>query len=269
MGRKIFTDETGAHLGALLRSAARLLGLHVCFHDHLNCSRLPVDLRTHIHPACEANKEWELSRCISFDWESVHKEIAASPAGRIHECPFGLTEMVAPVVVNGIFAGVLFAGPCWRKRGRLRPSHPALALVPDEDWLPDRLAILEALAVKVSAILEGRDRTFEGGRRAEILSFLNRNIASEIGLGELAKELCLSKSRSGHLVRELFGMSFPGLLRSLKMQRAAQMLVAGDLPVGIIATRLGFSDQNYFTRVFTRHHGESPGKYRKHHPLQA
>ncbi|OGV49246.1 MAG: hypothetical protein A2X49_10030 [Lentisphaerae bacterium GWF2_52_8] len=267
MRKNIFPDETGMRLQNLFESSSRLSQLHICFHDCLNSSGLPSYWCMHSHPACEKYKRTGLSTCVNYDRHKVHKELAAFREGRIQNCPFGLTEAAVPVIVNGIFAGVLFAGPCWRGKGK--PPHPDLKVVPDEQWLQDRLCLLQALAEKLSTVLEGRDRLSDGGRRARVLSFLNKNIEKTLSIGELAQDLCLSASRTGHLVKELFGMSFPRLLSSLKMQRAAQMLVSDDMPVGVLAIRLGYSDQNYFTRVFSRHYGENPSSYRKRHPLQA
>jgi two-component system response regulator YesN len=70
-------------------------------------------------------------------------------------------------------------------------------------------------------------------------------------------------------VRELFNLTFPQLVQSTKMRRAANLLTGTDLPIGRIAPLVGYDDQNYFTTVFKKHLGRSPRAYRKHSALQA
>ena len=56
----------------------------------------------------------------------------------------------------------------------------------------------------------------------------------------------------------------PGdLLRHLRANWAAHLLVETDHPISAVAQRSGFSDQSHLTRVFGRRMGASPGRYRR------
>ncbi|HCE43219.1 MAG TPA: hypothetical protein DET40_06705 [Lentisphaeria bacterium] len=265
--KDVFAAEESGRILELIESASRLSGLHVCFHDRMNHLRLPESRRTHSHPSCQRIKKTSDSICVQFDCVETHRDLAGLPRGRIHVCPFRFTEIAVPVYVNSIFRGVIFAGPCWNGRGTL-PS-PELVKAANSQWIEDRLLMMQAFAERLSAILEGRYSEVSGGRRASILAYLNKKSEEHVPLSALASHLCLSVSRTGHLVKEVFGIPFPELVRSYKMRRAAQMLVSDDLPVGEIAASLGYDDQNYFTRVFTRHFKESPRSFRKKGKLTA
>ncbi|OGV39017.1 MAG: hypothetical protein A2X48_17795 [Lentisphaerae bacterium GWF2_49_21] len=266
--KEIFSTNTTDKLIDLLESASRLSALHVCFHDRMNIIKLPQNLRTHAHPSCQKIKRTYDGTCLQFDWFQTHGDLANMPQGRIHECPFGFTEIAVPVFVNGMFEGVVFAGPCLRKIGNI-PNEPELKVVPDPQWLNDRLSMMQAFSEKISSLLEGRWETESGGRRAAILSFINKNSGRIFQIEDLAGHLCLSASRTGHLVKEIFGIPFPKLVQSYKMRKAARMLISDDLPIGEIARRLGYEDQNYFTRIFTAYYGESPRICRKKGGLKA
>lgn len=266
--KDIFSADTTERVASLLESASRLSGLHVCFHDRMNITKLPQPLRTHAHPSCQRIKRFADSKCLQFDWFETHRDLADMPQGRIHECPFGFTEIAVPCYVNDRFEGIVFAGPCWINSG-LKTPDPDLAVVENMQWLEDRLAMMQAFAEKISAVLEGRGSTDTGGRRAAILAFLNKNSGRFFQIDELAVHLCLSCSRTGHLVKEIFGIPFPKLVQAYKMRRAAHMLVSDDLPVGEIANRLGYTDQNYFSRVVKSQYGENPRNCRKKGSLKA
>jgi len=46
------------------------------------------------------------------------------------------------------------------------------------------------------------------------------------------------------------------------MERAKQLLLLEYLPIGEVASILGYSSINAFSRVFSRHVGVSPSRYR-------
>lgn len=63
--------------------------------------------------------------------------------------------------------------------------------------------------------------------------------------------------------REWSGKSPVEYRNLLRLTNASAMLRHTDMPVGEIAEIIGFDDAFYFCRVFTKHYGLSPQKYRK------
>jgi len=49
----------------------------------------------------------------------------------------------------------------------------------------------------------------------------------------------------------------------LRMQRAVQLLNRTDLPIEQISDQLGFSEQFYFSRAFSKMHNHSPSEHRR------
>jgi AraC-like DNA-binding protein len=56
-------------------------------------------------------------------------------------------------------------------------------------------------------------------------------------------------------------------LNHLRMQRAVQLLNSTNLSIKAIGDQLGFSDQFYFSRAFTKLHGHSPSEHRRRYTL--
>ena len=51
-------------------------------------------------------------------------------------------------------------------------------------------------------------------------------------------------------------------IKNLRIEEAKRLLAETDLPVSRIADRVGFTDYNYFCRVFKRETGMPAKKYR-------
>jgi transcriptional regulator GlxA family with amidase domain len=88
----------------------------------------------------------------------------------------------------------------------------------------------------------------------------------EFGVDELAR--AMSESRS-NLYRRLAKLDVPSaaeLIRSLRLQRAGQLLSARAGTVGEIAYGTGFRSVSHFSRCFKQEYGTSPSRYREQHP---
>lgn len=66
-------------------------------------------------------------------------------------------------------------------------------------------------------------------------------------------------------VKNITGQSISILIRDLRMNKAAEMLVEGKINITEISDTLGFNDAKYFREVFKRHFGVSPREYIKRH----
>ncbi len=99
-------------------------------------------------------------------------------------------------------------------------------------------------------------------RQAVIRRFLKYNATHPVGLSDLARTLALSSSRTSHLVKNLFGLSFQTLLTRERLDRAKLLLVYTDYSVKEIAQRVGMPNKYYFNRTFRKIIGTPPGKFR-------
>ena len=70
------------------------------------------------------------------------------------------------------------------------------------------------------------------------------------------------------LVREKTELSFNEYLLSLRMERAAYLLVTTQSGVAEIANQCGYQATSTFFRVFKKYHGISPGQYRTEGPVE-
>lgn len=247
-------------LRSLLGAARRITGLRVIFRDQCGRSGLERAWLVHADAACSRamGPPQGPAACRAFCAGSVLRELAASARGRIHTCPFGHTEIAVPVHSRERFLGVLFAGPCHVGPG---PLPADLIAVPDQVWLDDRLLLLEVLAGHVAGLLD--EAPVAGvDRQGVIVAYIEERLAESLPLAALAAHLGLSPSRCGHHVKELFGVTYPALVRRTRMQAAARLLGSGGLSVAAVAERVGCRDADWFARHFRAVHGCSPAAWK-------
>jgi two-component system response regulator YesN len=83
-------------------------------------------------------------------------------------------------------------------------------------------------------------------------------------LSEVARKVAFtSPGNLSRLFRRRYGLSFQGYLQKLRMDKAADLLVATRLPVGSIARRVGYRDFSRFGQYFKRRYHATPRQWRK------
>jgi len=97
----------------------------------------------------------------------------------------------------------------------------------------------------------------------DAIHFMRENIQRQIKLEEIAQYTNYSVSHFSILFREKTGYSPLNYFNQLRIQSACHHLDFTDLKINQIAMMTGFDDQFYFSRLFSKTMGCSPGSYRK------
>lgn len=79
---------------------------------------------------------------------------------------------------------------------------------------------------------------------------------------EVAAHVGVHPVHLARVFRSHFGESFGQYLRRLRLDWAATQLSRPDVTLCDLAAKAGFSDQSHFTRVFKKHTGLTPARYR-------
>lgn len=80
---------------------------------------------------------------------------------------------------------------------------------------------------------------------------------------DLAQEAAMSISQLNRKLHALIGQPAGELIRSMRLQRAADLLKQNAGTVAEISYKLGFTDQAYFSRAFKKQFGCTPSEYKK------
>ncbi len=85
----------------------------------------------------------------------------------------------------------------------------------------------------------------------------------QFGVELLASEVGMSVSQMNRKLKALIDQPAGQLIRSLRLQRAADLLKQNSGTVAEICYQVGFNDQSYFSRAFKKQFGCSPSDYKK------
>lgn len=98
-------------------------------------------------------------------------------------------------------------------------------------------------------------------RRAK--EIMRTRLASSLTIADVAAECKLTPSHFARSFRRSTGVAPHEFLSQLRIEEAKRLMLSTKLPLADIALICGFGDQSYFTRVFSRCVGASPGAWRR------
>lgn len=99
-------------------------------------------------------------------------------------------------------------------------------------------------------------------RILQSLNHISENQSKVIRVDELADLSCMSIDHFIRLFKQEVGCTPAQFLIEKKMMKAKLMLASESVPIKDIAYSLGYDDVSYFTRMFKKHSGLTPLKYR-------
>ncbi len=99
-------------------------------------------------------------------------------------------------------------------------------------------------------------------RVREIILFVEKNYMNQFALKDVAAQIHLCESECCRLFKRYMKVTLFSFLQEYRIERSMEYLARGE-PVGEIAGKVGFSDSNYYSKVFARVKGCSPRKYRE------
>ena len=125
-----------------------------------------------------------------------------------------------------------------------------------------------SLAHLMGVILKHKDEFFHGEgnikeRITQSIDFMKQHLREPLRIATLAAVVNLSRSHYTETFHRVTGYAPLMYLNHLRMQRAVQLLNSTNLSIKAISDQLGFSDQFYFSRAFTKLHGHSPSEHRR------
>lgn len=108
-----------------------------------------------------------------------------------------------------------------------------------------------------------RENSLEYDRIKKILSYIEENYQNKITLNDIAGHIHLCESECTRLFKRHMNTTLFAFLQEYRIERSLEFLQA-DLPVSAVADKAGFSDPNYYSKVFAKIKGCSPREYQKH-----
>lgn len=105
-------------------------------------------------------------------------------------------------------------------------------------------------------------------RVQQALRLISQDVRHPLVLEEVARAVNLSTPHLRYLFKAETGMTPAQHLKSLRMERAKELLEGTFLNVKQIMFQVGIDDKSHFARIFRQKYGLSPAEYRKRYGRQ-
>ena len=97
----------------------------------------------------------------------------------------------------------------------------------------------------------------------QCVQYINANYASPLTLDDISRLVNLSPDYLSKIFKQGTGTTFSRYLNDVRIARAKELIRQSRLRLTDISSMVGYDDQSYFTKVFTKTVGVSPSEYRK------
>lgn len=100
-------------------------------------------------------------------------------------------------------------------------------------------------------------------RIKDIMDYLEKNYKNKILLKDISAHIHLCESECSRLFKRHMNTSLFAFLQEYRVERSLEYLSDSEYSITEIAEKTGFTDSNYYSKVFSKVKGCSPQKYRK------
>ncbi|WP_178987345.1 hybrid sensor histidine kinase/response regulator transcription factor [Winogradskyella schleiferi] len=117
---------------------------------------------------------------------------------------------------------------------------------------------------KFSQILVSRDHTPETKFLQKVIQIIQSNIDDpNLGSRHVAQKMNLSESQTYRKLKAITGKSTAVFIRSVRLEKAKDLIQTTDKSISEIAYEVGFNDPSWFSRAFKEEFGQTPSAIHK------
>lgn len=178
------------------------------------------------------------------------------------ERPTLLKSFILELVVTMSRSAVEAGGDPNELLGANYSSFTDLARIDSEEEL---CAWLVSMLERMMDAIRSNERYPSSVLLGAAIRHMQDHLQDDLSRDEVAEVACLSPSHFSRVVKQTFGYSFTDLLARMRVEKARELLARTERSLIQVCLDCGFSDQSYFTKVFQKHTGSTPGQYRRSH----
>lgn len=216
--------------------------------------------------------------CCNKNHMKIFHHVRETMEPYIYHCDFGLYEAVAPLDHNGVLYGYLKMGQALNKDvdNTSYIFEKALPYIKDEALLKEQIkniptstkeqlmsciTIMKICGEYIS--LSNRINLNEKTLAEEIKKYIDSNYQAKLSLEILCNHFFYSKPTIMNAFKNTYHKSINRYIQETRLGHAVSLLNTTKESIYNISKLCGFTDQNYFTKVFLKEFGITPSHYRK------
>ncbi|MCU6709079.1 helix-turn-helix domain-containing protein [Paenibacillus sp. J5C_2022] len=126
--------------------------------------------------------------------------------------------------------------------------------------------VQEWLTQALRSVIELKTARQSAGRKdviAEIKEYVASHCGSGVTLADLSERFFINPFYLSQLFKEKTGNTYMNYVKRVRMNKAKELLETSDLKVYEICQMVGYSDTNYFSKLFEKTVGMMPSEYRR------
>ncbi|WP_314164814.1 response regulator transcription factor [Lachnoanaerobaculum gingivalis] len=132
-------------------------------------------------------------------------------------------------------------------------------------WKEEKLTglISEAIVnIKELSLENSANENLQESQKSAIKKYIKENYKRDISAGDVAGILGYSDVYFSKIFKQLFDDTFINYLTKVRIDKAKVLLKDVSFNIKEVGASVGYTDSNYFTKVFKRAVGMSPSEYR-------
>lgn len=231
-----------------------------------------------VNPYCDLIRQSSLgrSRCARSDQQLLCR-CQESKRSEFCTCHAGLVNTLTPIIFDDIIVGYVMLYSL--RKAPFSEVAPMISGLPTdmtllesayntvEEYDAAKFESIEALATMLAKYIIMEDIiTFKLDTNLErVKEYIHEHLDSNLSIQEISRHTHLSKSVLYKIFHEHLGCTINDYITSQRLKKACSLLQTTDMSLEEIAASTGFSNADYFGRVFKKKKGCTPSKYRKQH----
>lgn len=290
------------HIGSFLQHLTRTHQFHICIKDYIGFIPINHALDevlepyvAHTNPYCMFVKQElkQYHRCLSMI-RPMYNKCFTHPEGFCGMCHAGVYECIVPITLRGemlgsinigclpgkeresaflrrrLFRGV--SGAAYEQAEQLFAQYMQPPRKAVEDILPSLFLLAEYLAqtyISCCQIQAGPNKyqlpriNLENTVISHAVEYIHQYYASRITVEQVAHYCHCSASYISHIFHKRTGLTMNTYINKVRIEHAKNLLLTSAVSISDVAISVGFSDPNYFSRVFTRLLDIPPREFRR------
>ena len=187
-----------------------------------------------------------------------------------YNCHIGLTECIAPIIIDEILYGFVVLGQI-----KTENTHMEKILLLSDDLIKlfNELPIINEkkmrsslnILVALTSIEYMKEyiKEIQNSLKTKLINYIDRNLCENLSVDILCETMNVSKRELYSLCSQNYRCTPAELVRERRLYKATVLLTTTKTRINKIAYECGIGDYNYFSKLFRTSYGVSPRVYRK------
>lgn len=269
--------ETKIETLSILRDFHKITGARISIHDidYNEIAAYPNKL----NPFCEAVQKNANGKkmCLGKDAEAF-RIVRETEKPYTYTCHCGLTETVAPIFHYGVLSGYFMMGQIFVPDRTEADSIKLLSSsffenTKEIDSNLEKIPRIDTIAHSsfinilniIAEYMTHTNRVIPKRRELaeNVKEYIIKNYNKNISIDALCQTFECSRTTLMKSFKTKYGMTLGEYLTRYRLSKAEHMLRTTSSSIKQISLDCGFSDQNYFSKVFLKRYSFTPTAYRK------